>query len=97
MSTTEEPGAADAPDQTQDAPEPAQDAETTGEPDVEPATEPDRDPADTHTGPLDDDEDGRFLPRDDPRRLEAEERRGRPFDQEQEAESGEQADQGEAE
>jgi hypothetical protein len=31
---------------------------------------------------LDDDEDGRFLPADDPRRAEAEQRLGKPFDQE---------------
>jgi hypothetical protein len=49
--------------------------------DVDPAPEPDHEPSDPHRGPLDDDEDGRFLERDDPRRLEAERRRGRPFDE----------------
>jgi len=84
MDTVEDPGTGqppvDAPEQ-----EPAQDAddaETRGEPDVEPSEpEPaDADASDPHTGPLDDDEDARHLARDDPRRLEAEERRGRAFD-----------------
>jgi hypothetical protein len=51
--------------------------------DVEPMREPDREPVDLHRGPLDDDEDGRWLERDDPRRVEAERRRGRPFDQDE--------------
>ena len=34
----------------------------------EPAEEPETEPADEHRGPLDDDEDGRYLARDDPRR-----------------------------
>ena len=45
-----------------------------------PATEPATEPVDRHTGPLDDDEDGRFLLRDDPRRIGAERRRCRAFD-----------------
>jgi hypothetical protein len=53
------------------------------ETDVEPAPEPDNEPVDGHRGPLDDDEDGRWLERDDPRRIEAERRRGRPFDQDE--------------
>jgi len=37
-------------------------------------------PADDHRRiPLDEDEDGRYLEADDPRRLAAERRRGRPF------------------
>jgi hypothetical protein len=46
---------------------------------VEPNPEPEPEPSDPHEGPLDDDEDGRFLRRDDPRRRDAEERRGREF------------------
>jgi hypothetical protein len=42
----------------------------------EPATE----PVDQHRGPLDRDEDGRWLNPDDPRRIEAERRLGRSFD-----------------
>jgi hypothetical protein len=34
---------------------------------------------DRHDGPLDDDDDGRWLDPADPRRLGAERRRGRPF------------------
>jgi hypothetical protein len=34
---------------------------------------------DAHIGPLDDDEDGRFLEENDPRRIEAEARLGRRF------------------
>ena len=47
-----------------------------------PAPQPLIEPVDLHRGPLDDDEDGRWLDRDDPRRIEAERRRGRPFDDE---------------
>jgi hypothetical protein len=51
------------------------------EPEDEPRTpEPDEEPVDRHLGPLDDDEDGRWLREDDPRRIEAERRRGRRFD-----------------
>jgi hypothetical protein len=46
---------------------------------VEPAEEPAEEPFDPHTGPLDDDEDGRFLEENDPRRIEAEARLGRRF------------------
>lgn len=55
--------------------------EETSEHDVEvdPNPEPVPEPSDPHEGPLDDDEDARFLRRDDPRRLEIERRRGRPF------------------
>jgi hypothetical protein len=49
-----------------------------------PAPEPEREPADSHAGPLDDDEDGRYLSPFDPRRIDAERRRGRPFDQDSE-------------
>jgi hypothetical protein len=46
-----------------------------------PRDDPDEEPEDNHqTIPLDDDEDGRWLDSNDPRRLEAEHRRGRPFD-----------------
>jgi hypothetical protein len=48
--------------------------------DVDPRPEPDQEPVDPHQPPLDDDEDGRFLPPMDPRRLEAEKRRGQPFE-----------------
>ena len=46
----------------------------------EPVPEPEREPVDRHRGPLDDDEDAQFLERDDPRRVEVERRRGRPFE-----------------
>jgi hypothetical protein len=106
MDTTEQPAnepvETETPETAQDAPEPAQaddadDAETRGEPDVEPAEAPEGVVSDSHTGPLDDDEDARFLPRDDERRKLAEQRRGRPFDEDEEAESGEQAEQSESE
>jgi hypothetical protein len=51
----------------------------------DPAPEPDTEHVDLHRGPLDDDEDGRWLERHDPRRIEAERRRGRPFDVDDEA------------
>ena len=70
------------------------DAETRGEDDVETVTPPEGVVSDAHDHPLDDDEDARFLPRGDARRKLAEQRRGRPFDQEQEPEAGEQADEG---
>ena len=47
----------------------------------EPNAEPDAEPADAHAGPLENDDDARWLRRDDPRRLEVERRRGVPFDQ----------------
>jgi hypothetical protein len=47
----------------------------------EPAEDPEHEPVDRHEGPLDNLDDGRYLRRDDPRRLDAERRRGRPFDQ----------------
>jgi len=108
MQTTEESGTPDAPDETQtpettqDAPETTQaddadDAETRGEPDVEPVDPPEGVVSDEHDHPLDDDEDARFLPRDDERRKLAEHRRGRPFDEEQEPEASEQADESESE
>jgi hypothetical protein len=46
---------------------------------VKPNPEPKREPFDAHTGPLDDDEDGRFLEENDPRRIEAEAHLGRRF------------------
>lgn len=46
---------------------------------VEPTAEPEREPFDPHTGPLDDDDDARFLDPADPRRRDVEARRGRPF------------------
>ena len=48
--------------------------------DAKPSPEPAVEPVDHHQGPLDDDEDGRFLEVGDPRRTEAERRRGRPFE-----------------
>lgn len=48
----------------------------------EPAAEPDHEVADPHRGPLDNDDDARFLDPVDPRRLAIERERGRPFDQE---------------
>jgi hypothetical protein len=51
----------------------------------EPTPEPAEEPVDDHRRiPLDDDEDGRWLQRDDPRRLAAEERRGKRFDSDEE-------------
>lgn len=46
----------------------------------DPARDPDEEPVDHHRGPLDRDEDGRWLDRDDPRRIAAEERLGRRFE-----------------
>lgn len=49
----------------------------------DPTVEPDEDPADDHRRiPLDNDEDGRWLDPDDPRRVEAEKRLGRLFEEE---------------
>ena len=45
-----------------------------------PARDRDREPVDRHRGPLDDDEDGRYLEPDDPRRIAAERRRRRPYE-----------------
>jgi hypothetical protein len=104
MNTTEDPGSGqppvevgqpvepdpDAPAST-DAPD---DAETRGEPDVEPTAEPATEPGDPHRGPLDDDEDGRYLDPGDVRREDAERRRGQPFDQD-ESEADEQQQDGE--
>ena len=53
---------------------------TEDQPDLEPAPEPDEEPSDPHTAPLDDDDDARHLDPVDPRRREAEQRRGRSFD-----------------
>ena len=55
--------------------------------DTRPMAEPEAEPSDPHTPPLDDREDGRYLRRDDPRRLEAEGERGRPFDDDDETEA----------
>jgi hypothetical protein len=46
---------------------------------VPPSPEPAREPFDPHLGPLDDDDDARFLKERDPRRVEVE-KRGRRFD-----------------
>jgi len=43
------------------------------------APEPEREPYDQHMPPLDDDEDARYLDPVDPRRRDVEQRRGRPF------------------
>jgi hypothetical protein len=45
----------------------------------DPTPEPTSEPADDHTGPLDDDDDARYLQHGDSRRLEVEARRGRRF------------------
>jgi hypothetical protein len=49
----------------------------------EPADDPKEEPVDRHRGPLDRDEDGRWLDRDDPRRVEAEKRLGHRFSDEE--------------
>jgi hypothetical protein len=49
------------------------------ETDPPPNPEPFADPADQHTGPLDQEDDARYLDPADPRRLAVERRRGRPF------------------
>jgi len=46
---------------------------------AEPRPEPAREPFDAHLPPLDEPEDARYLDPVDPRRLDAERRRGRPF------------------
>jgi hypothetical protein len=46
---------------------------------VRPNPEPAREPFDPHQGPLDNPEDARYLDPADPRRLEVERGRGRPF------------------
>jgi hypothetical protein len=48
-------------------------------PDVEPAPEPTEEVSDPHTGPLDDDDDARYLSPNDERRRRVEKARGRPF------------------
>lgn len=48
---------------------------------VEPRPEPVPEPYDAHVGPLDDDEDARFLQENDPRRIEIEAKRGRRFEE----------------
>jgi hypothetical protein len=53
--------------------------------DVKPTPEPDEEPADAHQGPLDDQEDARYLDPVDPRRRHAEQLRGRPFADDEEA------------
>jgi hypothetical protein len=47
--------------------------------DVPPNPEPFREPFDSHMGPLDDPDDARWLDPADPRRLQIERQRGRPF------------------
>jgi hypothetical protein len=42
-----------------------------------PAAEPVPEPHDPHTGPLDNDDDARYLKENDPRRIEVEAKRGR--------------------
>jgi hypothetical protein len=46
---------------------------------AEPNPEPDSEPFDSHSGPLDDPEDARFLDPADARRLKVERDRGEPF------------------
>jgi hypothetical protein len=50
----------------------------------DPTPEPGSEPADLHEGPLDDDDDARYLDPVDPRRRDAEQRRGRRFDDDDE-------------
>lgn len=59
--------------------EPKVEVEVEVEIEVEANPAPDNEPSDPHAGPLDDDEDGRFLRENDPRRIAAETRRGRRF------------------
>lgn len=56
----------------------------TDQTDPEPRPEPAREPFDAHIGPLDDDDDGRFLDPADPRRRAIEEQRRRPFNADEE-------------
>ena len=73
---------------TEDQPpetEPTEPATEPDQPDVEPAPEPDQEPSDPHAAPLDDDDDARNLDPVDPRRREAEQRRGGSFDDEETA------------
>jgi hypothetical protein len=51
---------------------------------VKPAPEPAREPFDPHLGPLDNPGDARYLDPADPRRMEIERRRGRPFTDDEE-------------
>jgi hypothetical protein len=53
--------------------------------DVKPTPEPDEEPADAHQGPLDHENDARYLDPVDPRRRKVEQLRGRPFADDQEA------------
>lgn len=46
---------------------------------VQPRPEPAREPFDPHMGPLDNEDDARYLDPTDPRRLAIERDRGRPF------------------
>jgi hypothetical protein len=78
MTATSEPGEPETPE-TDPATEPDPNA-----PEPTPTPEPETDPADPHVGPLDDDEDARYLDPVDPRRREVERRRGKPFGDEQE-------------
>jgi len=71
------------------------DAETRGEDDVEPVTPPEGVVSDAHDHPLDDEDDARLLPRDDPRRKAVEESRGEQFD-DQEPEGDATEDDGDA-
>jgi hypothetical protein len=50
---------------------------------IDPTPEPAREPFDPHLGPLDDDDDARYLDPADPRRLAIERQRGAPFDTEE--------------
>ena len=51
------------------------------------APEPDTEPHDPHVGPLDNDDDARYLDPIDPRRRDAEQRRGRSFDDDNDKET----------
>lgn len=49
------------------------------EPPPPPAPEPSDEPSDPHAVPLENEDDAQYLPEDDPRRKEVEQRRGKPF------------------
>src|SRR5262245_23307514 len=95
MDTTEQQPDQPAPDAEPVEVDDADDAETRGEPDVEPVTPPEGVVADAHDHALDDDEDARFLAADDPRRQEVEQRLDKRFDDDQ-GEGDAAEDQGEA-
>lgn len=68
----------DMEDQEPEVPEVQEDQEDQDE-EVTPNPEPNVPPSDPHVSPLEDDEDARNLDPSDPRRIEVERKRGRPF------------------